>query len=203
MSPRASPLSPLWIDDEGVEEPPPPPPFLNPDCGSKQSIARRVATSPQRYSGAFHSKTPRFGKSAYYSASDPRRLAAQDEPNRFYTHVADQQPHLSVKDPERESLVFRSVVSRFPGAGAEGRGLHPNMRIAQPSFAVDASTQVASDRSHWTRNGFYHPRTPRLPQSPRPLGAEPDASSNYLSDARGHVDAMQLSLVQSVQVRAE
>ena len=49
-----SPRSPLWIDDPDEEDPLPQ--ELDLDCGIKQSIARCVATSPQRYSGAFVSQ---------------------------------------------------------------------------------------------------------------------------------------------------
>ena len=50
-----SPRSPLWVENEEEDEEVQ---YndLNLDCGSKQSIARSVAMSPQRYSGAFSSQ---------------------------------------------------------------------------------------------------------------------------------------------------
>ena len=57
--PGLSPRSPLWIED--LEEEDPLPQELDLDCGIKQSIARCVATSPQRYSGAFVSQVSAAG----------------------------------------------------------------------------------------------------------------------------------------------
>ena len=182
-----SPLSPLYIspvhDAAGTTTPPP---DLNLDCGSKKSIARRVATSPQRYSGAFSSQVPRFASSAYSG------------PPRFYD-ASEQQPHISVTDPARKSLVFRSVVARFPEdvPAFEARGMHPSMKKPQSSSGYGESKHLHFDENHWQRPGFFHPRGPRLPKPRRPITADLEAPD--LLEAGEHVDGNYLSLVQNVK----
>ena len=216
-----SPRSPLWVEGghDDYDDPPP----LDLDCGSKQSIARSVATSPQRYSGAFSSQArchrrialrtlmrsphtcaspqvPRFAGSAYYRANDPRGIGAKERGTQRFYNAPQQQPHIGVKDPARQHVVFRSSVERFPEdmPSFEARGLHPQMKKAQPSFATGDSMHLQADKSHWTRTGFFHPRGPRLPPTPRQLTA--DLQSSDMEGAGEHIDGMQLSLAQTVQV---
>jgi len=195
-----APRSPLWIDDGAMEAAPA---QLNLDCGNKTSMARSVAISPQRYSSSFASQVDRFSRSEYYRANDPRQRAAkQRSPHAFYD-AQEQQPHIDVKDPARQHTVFQSAVERFPDDHPDippsfRRGMHPQMKKAAPSFAVDESKHLEADHRRWTRNGFFHPRGPRLPVSPRPITADLQAAD--LTNAGEHVDAMHLSLAQSVQV---
>ena len=140
---------------------------------------------------------PRFGQSAYYRSNRPSGVSAKDRPPRFY-NAAEQQPHIGVKDPARQHTVFRSNVERFPHdvPSFEARGLHPHMKVAQPSFATGDSKHLDADNDHWKKPGFFSPRGPRLPVSPRGLTAELQASD--LQDAGHHVDGMRLTLGQTV-----
>ena len=64
-------------------------------------------------------QVPRFGESAYYRSNRPVGIAAKDghrqdgHKQRFYD-ADQQQPHIGVKDPARQHVVFRSAVERFP-----------------------------------------------------------------------------------------
>ena len=196
MSSGISPRSPLWTDEWDDEDLPPR--EVNLDCGSKSSIVRTVAASPQRYSGAFMSQVPRFGQTAYYSSSDPRQLAAKERisSTRVYNSAA-QQPHLHVHEPSRPSTVFRSSVARFGAQRTNGQ--HPNSKTPQPSFATEHSKLLDFDRSSWTRAGFFHPRGPRLPPQVRPMTADLEAPD--LTHAGQHVESMHLPMGQCVQVR--
>lgn len=124
---RRSPLfDPAIFGEEEVAEPS----QLDPDSGTKQSLAAKVATSPMRYAGAFASKVPRFQQGAYYSASDPRQRAAKERTgSRVYTRALAGRDAIDVKPctPGAQSLTFNSPVPRFKGGGNKDfLGLHPN-----------------------------------------------------------------------------
>ena len=77
------------------------------------------------------SQIPRFRKEAFYSAADARQLAAkQQAPTGFviYKNALVAQPHLTVKDPKRENVMFRSKSARFTAGDHRGdiAGIHPN-----------------------------------------------------------------------------
>ena len=79
-------------------------------------------------------QVPRFPRSAYYRGADPRAIGAKDGATAGRMYNADQQqPHIGVKDPARQHVVFRSSVQRFPEdmPSFEARGLHPQMKKAQ------------------------------------------------------------------------
>jgi len=179
----------LWSDSDNHD---PDPQELNPDCGTKSTIARSVSMSPQRYSSAFGSQVPRFNENAYYGQHDPRALAAKPRGTQRAYDAFVQQPRIGVKDPTRGSPQFTSTVSRFNN----GLGTHPNRITPLPSFAPGSGLDM--DREHWKRNGFFHPRGPRLPQTAPTLtsGLEPA----NLSAAAEHVDSMVMSLQQAVSV---
>jgi len=180
-------ISPSWVEPDGPLEPEPQ--ELNPDCGHKSSIARCVSISPQRYSSSFGSQVPRFGGSAYYGGNDARQLAVKARGTQRTYNAYLQQPRLGVKDPSRGSPQFTSVVQRFNN----GLGSHPRGAMALPSFAPGSG--LDADRGHWSRNGFFHPRGPRLPQTAPSITHHLEASD--LEMAAEHVDQMRLTMEQA------
>ena len=75
-----SPRSPLWV--EGGEDDDDGPVQLNLDCGTKQSIARSVANSPQRYSTAFASQV-RARRSSPAAPPQPPPRASASPPRKI------------------------------------------------------------------------------------------------------------------------
>jgi len=146
---------PLW-------EPPsePQPSELNLDTGSKKGISSVVASSPQKYSGAFTSKTPKLGR------EERARV-----PDRFYNHAKSA---VSINDPGRKNVIFRSDIARFEagGSGMSSRGMHPNTVKPQPSYATEKSTHLDADESYRARHGFFRSSGPRLVKQWRPLSID-------------------------------
>ena len=142
---------------------------------------------PRRYSGAFSVAGPTLREQRFLRTRPP-----------LPTSASEQQPHIDVTDPARKSLVFRSVVARFPEdvPAFEARGMHPSMKKPQSSSGYGESKHLHFDENHWQRPGFFHPRGLRLQsragRSPRPRA--PD-----LLEAGEHVDSGYLSLVQNVK----
>ena len=80
--------------------------------GTKQPFDRFVATSPQRFSQAFMSRSPRFSPSRCFNGRDPRAIQA-DDPFRGEYQYAYQFQHNTrqtlVKEPKRMHSAFLST----------------------------------------------------------------------------------------------